>query len=157
MAAVERSTELRLPTIAVPVRLALVGGEPLTAALFVADTARTGAQLVDDIAELVDDAAPFMPARIDTTVKLLAKRAIAWIAVDRADDAEVDTLYDHEHRVDVALVGGGTLTGSLLDSAPADRPRVVDHLNRGGAFVRLWTPSQHYLVNTAQILHVTEL
>jgi hypothetical protein len=157
MVAVERSTELRLPTIAVPVRLALVGGEPVTAALFVADVARTGARLADHIAELVDDAAPFVPARVDTTVKLLAKHAIAWIAVDRADEPEDDTLYDHEHRVDVALVGGATLTGSLLDSAPADRPRVVDHLNRSGAFVRLWTPSEHYLVNKAQILHVTEL
>ena len=45
----------------------------------------------------------------------------------------------------------------LLDSSPADRPRVVDHLNRPGAFLRLWTSEEHYLVNKTQILHVVEL
>jgi hypothetical protein len=45
----------------------------------------------------------------------------------------------------------------LLDSAPADRPRVVDHLNGPGVFLRVWSPDEHVLVNKHQIVSVTEL
>ena len=56
----------------------------------------------------------------------------------------------------VELTTGGKLEGMLFDSAPADRPRVIDHLNGPGSFVRLWTSDEHYLINKAHILHVTE-
>jgi len=167
MAAVERSTELKLPTVAVPVRLALVGREPMDADVFMADVSRSGrSQLLDDVAALLDDAAAFLPVRDDSGVRLLAKHAIAWLAVNRHDDealtfddspSEVITLYDRQHRVEIALVTGAKLVGMLLDSSPADRTRVVDHLNRAGAFVRLWTSDEHVLVNKTQILHVTDI
>jgi len=168
MAAVERSTELRLPTVAVPVRLALVGREPMAADVFMADVSRSGrSQLLDDIAALLDDEAAFMPVRDDSGVRLLAKHAIAWLSVNRRDDeadltfddspSEVITLYDRQYRVEIALVTGAKLVGMLLDSSPADRTRVVDHLNRAGAFVRLWTSDEHVLVNKTQILHVTDI
>jgi hypothetical protein len=167
MAAVERSTELKLPTVAVPVRLALVGREPMDADVFMADVSRSGrSQLLDDVAALLDDAAAFLPVRDDSGVRLLAKHAIAWLAVNRHDDealtfddspSEVITLYDRQHRVEIALVTGAKLVGMLLDSSPADRTRVVDHLNRAGAFVRLWTADEHVLVNKTQILHVTDI
>jgi hypothetical protein len=167
MAVVERSTELRLPTVAVPVRLALVGREPMDAELFMADVSRSGrSQLLDDVAELLDAAAGFLPIRDATGVRLLAKQAITWLALSRHEDeeeldfedlpSEVITLYDRQHRVEVALVTDATLVGMLLDSSPADRTRVVDHLNRAGGFVRLWTSDEHYLINKTQILHVTE-
>ena len=140
----------------VTVRLAIVGASPSAVEMFVPDVPRRGrGQLLDDLATQLDGEARFVPVRTTSRVRLIAKHAIAWIAIDGSDDP--DTLFDREHRVDVALVAGGTLTGTLLDSAPAARPRVVDHLNRGGAFVRLWTPGLHYFVNKAHILHVTEL
>jgi hypothetical protein len=164
------SAELRLPTIAVPVRLALVGRAPSGAELFVSDVTRRGrSHLFDDIAALLDESAGFVPARIGGEVRLLAKHAIAWIAVRRRGDDELPSrefpeelsdafaLYDRQHRVAIELVGEPGLTGLLLDSAPADRPRVVDHLNRPGAFLRLWSPDEHVLVNKQQIVSVTEL
>jgi len=54
-------------------------------------------------------------------------------------------------------VHGTKLIGTMLDSSPADRPRVIDHLNRSGRFVRLWTTEEHYLINTTQVVAVTEL
>ena len=66
------------------------------------------------------------------------------------------TLYDRRHHVVVELVGGGSLVGTLFDSSPSDRTRVIDHLNRAGRFLRLWTPDEHYLINKDQILHVSE-
>jgi hypothetical protein len=166
-----RSSELRVPTRAVAVRLALVGGVPAPAELFVADVPRRGrSHLLDDLATVVAAPAQFLPVRSSSRVRLLGKHAISWIAIPRRRDpderpstdfspepSEELTLYDHEHIVELELVHGTKLIGTLLDSAPADRTRVIDHLNRAGAFLRLWTADEHYLVNTLQIVAVTEL
>jgi hypothetical protein len=165
----DRSNELRLPTIVVAVRLALVGSLPSPAELFLADLPRRGrSHLLDDLAELLGAEAAFVPVRWSSRVRLLAKHAVAWIAVSRRgpvdpstdfspEPSEELTLYDREHRVEIELVHGTKLIGTMLDSLPADRTRVMDHLNRAGRFLRLWTPDEHYLINTAQVVCVTEL
>lgn len=67
------------------------------------------------------------------------------------------TLFDHQHFVEVELLHGGKLIGTLLDSESADFSRLGDHLNRSGFWLRLWTPDQHYLINARQVVAVTEL
>ncbi len=67
------------------------------------------------------------------------------------------TLYEHEHKVEVELLGGMRLEGALMDSSPSNRSRAVDHLNRAGRFVRLWAAEEHYLINKGQIIQVGEL
>lgn len=165
----DRSSELRLPTLAVSVRLALVGGLPIAAELFIADVPRRGrSHLLDDLAALLGDQPAFLPVRWSSRVRLLAKHAVAWIAVPRRGDvdpttdfspepSEELTLYDREHRVEIELVHGTKLIGTMLDSLPVDRTRVIDHLNRAGRFLRLWTPDEHYLIHTEQVVCVTEL
>jgi hypothetical protein len=166
----DRSSELRLPTKAIAVRLALVGSAPTVAEMFVADIKRRGrSHLLDDLAFQLASDASFIPARWSSRVRLLGKHAIAWVAVARrgpedtastdfsAEPSEELTLFDREHRVEIELVHGTKLIGTLLDSLPADRTRVIDHLNRAGRFQRLWTPDEHYLINTTQIVAVTEL
>ncbi|HTR54645.1 MAG TPA: hypothetical protein VMJ10_28330 [Kofleriaceae bacterium] len=159
--------ELVVPTVAVQVHLALPGKPPIAAELFVADVPRTGrAQLLDDLAALLEDESDFVPVRVDRRVRLYAKQAIAWICVRRREEAptdygddepsEVIVLYDRQHRVAIELRSGAAIAGVLFDSSPSDRPRVVDHLNRSGRFVRLWTASEHYLIHNAEIVHVTE-
>jgi hypothetical protein len=164
----EQKADLRLPTLAVPVKLAVVGHAAVTAELFVADVARQSrSQLLDDVAALLDQTTSFLPVRGEAGVRLLAKQSIAWIAITRVDEiehedfddepSEVITLYDRRHRVTVELVTGETLSGTLFDSSPADRPRVIDHLNRAGQFLRLWTPDEHYVIHKHHILEVREL
>jgi hypothetical protein len=172
---VERSTELRLPTTAVPVRVAIVGQGIAQAELFVADIPRHGrSQLLEDVATLLDsNKLGFIPVRSAGVVRLFTKDALAWVAVRRRDPdekpstdfateepSEVFTLYDRQHRVEVELAAPcepSRLTGLLLDSSPADRPRVADHLNRTIQFLRLWTHDEHFLINKRQIVAVTEL
>ncbi len=157
MGLVDHSAELRLPTVAVPVRLALVGHEVVDAEVFVLDGLH--GDLVDQVGVLVGDgASTFIPVRTQGKVRLLATPAIAWLSIAAAEPTpgEVVTLHDHQYRVELELAGGTVLAGTLLDSAPADRPRAIDHLNRAGAFVRLWSPERHYLINKAQIVGVTE-
>jgi hypothetical protein len=167
MPSMEQKAELRLPTVAVAVKLVVVGHAAVTAELFVADVARRSrSQLLDDVATLLDQDASFLPVRGENGVRLLAKRSIAWLAIQRVEESESDftdeepseviTLYDRRHSVIVQLVTGEALTGTVFDSSPADRPRVIDHLNRAGRFLRLWTPEQHYLVHKDHILEVRE-
>jgi hypothetical protein len=147
---------LRLPTLAVPVTLAMIGRATTAGELFVADVPRSGrAQLLDDVAAVLDDVhATFVPARVADRVQLLAKHALGWVALDVGGDV---TLHDRQHHVTVELATGPMLEGTLLDDAPHDRPRVIDHLNGTGSFVRLWTATEHYLINKTQIVQVTEL
>jgi hypothetical protein len=164
-----RSSELRIPTKTVAVRLALVGAMPIPAEMFVTDVHRRGrSQLLDDIAEQLRGESTFVPVRWSGRVRLLGKHAIAWIAVRRHATGEIPsldfsdepselTLYDREHRVEIELGLGTKLIGTMLDSSPADRPRVVDHLNRSGRFLRLWTSDEHYLINATQVVAVIEI
>lgn len=153
----DRKPELRLPTVNVAVRLAVVGHEPAGADLFVNSLARGRHEAV---AELLEEDDAFVPVQGPRSVRLLAKRAIAWLAIQRtqpsADSSEVITLYDRQHHVLVELIGGTKLEGMLFDSMPADRPRAIDHLNRSGRFLRLWTSDEHYLINKDHILQVLE-
>jgi hypothetical protein len=158
-----------MPTKVVPARLALVGGEPFAAELFVADVRRRGrSHLLDDIAAYLGGEATFVPMRWASHVRVVSKHAIVWVAIRRRDPDDMPsrefddepselTLYDREHRVAIQLAHGAALVGVLLDSSPADRPRMLDHLNRAGRFLRLWTSEEHFLINAAQVVAVTEL
>lgn len=162
----EQNAELRLPTIAVPVRLALVGGSIVDAELFLPDSVRGGrGQLLDALAEMLDEDFAFVPVREPTGVRLLAKRSITWTCAPRRADADeggdespsdVTMLYDRQHRVEIEIASGQRFSGSLFDSSPHDRPRVIDHLNRARRFVRLWTESDLTLISTEQVVAVTD-
>ena len=162
----DRKPELRLPTFPVAVRLAVVGHEPTGAELFLTDETHGRSAMIDRLGDLLDRPTAFVPVKGPQSVRLLAKRAIAWLALAREEvspesefedvPSEVMTLYDRQHHVLVELTTGTKLEGMLFDSAPADRPRVIDHLNAAGTFVRLWTSDEHYLINKDHILHVTE-
>ena len=162
----DRKPELRLPTYTVAVRLAVVGHEPTGAELFLTEDTHGRSEMIDALGELLDQPTLFVPVKGPRAVRLLAKRSIAWLALAREElspdrefedvPSEVMTLYDRQHHVLVELTTGTRLEGMLFDSAPADRPRVIDHLNDAGRFVRLWTSDEHYLINKDHILHVTE-
>jgi len=177
-----RSYELKLPTKTVAVRVALLGAQPAAAEMFVADIPRRcQGDLLDDLAAQLGASARFVPVRSADRVRLLGKHAISWVAVDRDDPGqpaspdvapqrslelsgelttdpnEELTLYDRQHLVEVELIHAAKLVGTMLDSLPADRPRVIDYLNQAGRFLRLWTTTEHYLINASQVIAVTEL
>ena len=70
----------------VTVRLALVGGAPSAVEIFVPDVPRRGrSQLLDDLTTQLDGETRFVPVRTTSRVRLIAKHAIAWIAVERSE------------------------------------------------------------------------
>jgi len=152
------------------VRLVVLGAAPADAEMFVADVpGRDHGQLLDDLAAQLGATAGFVPVRWADQVRLLGKHTISWVAVHRSDPDEAPaadaadeppeelTLYDRQHLVEVELMHTSKLVGTLLDSFPADHPRVIDHLNRAGPFLRLWTSTEHYLINASQVITVTEV
>ena len=87
MGQMERKPELRLPTVAVPVKLALVGRDAAAAELFVADAVRPGrSQLHNDIAAMLDEPVSFLPVRGGSSVRLYAKASIAWVCMVRHEE-----------------------------------------------------------------------
>src|SRR5262249_53557332 len=137
-------------------RVVLADGRELVADLFVTDLPRERSELLDAVAVSLDGDAAFVPVRAESGVRLLAKRALRWIVIRRDEPEGEITLFDRQHHVTIELAGGGSLSGMLFDSSPADRPRVIDHLNAARRFVRLWTPDEHYLINRDQIVQVAE-
>lgn len=171
MAGSHRTAELKVPTMAVGVRLALGAAAPAAVEVFLPDIAgRSHHQMLDDLATQLAGEARFVPVRMASQVRLVGKHAITWIAVTRygageappagahhADIPEELTLFDHQHFVEVELLQGGKLVGTLLDSESIEHSRLGDHLNRSGSWLRLWTPDQHYLVNAQHVVAVSEL
>jgi hypothetical protein len=161
---------LRTPTIALPVRLALQGDSATAAALFVPDLPRQArAQLLDDLAAVLDEDRDFVPVLFGERRVLVNRSAIAYVAVarrplkgngggisDEDEISDVHTLYDHRCPVFVTLHDGTPLRGTLLFSSPADRARLVDFINLGPRFVRVWTGDELYLVQRSAIRTLCE-
>lgn len=182
MAPMRPTAELRVPMVPVAVEIAGTHAPPAPCEVYLADTPRHGrTAMADDLAALLEADPPFIPVKFVAGVTLVGKHAIQWLAfalhaapVDDNDGdgddfgdtspeggprepSEVMTLFDSKHDVEITLGDGSTLTGSILHSSPADKPRVIDYLNRPARFVRLWTPRAQYLINKAHVARVREV
>ena len=109
------------------------------------------------LAEILEDDAPFFPVRdsAGSGGAIVNKTAIAWIAV-AAGDGDDGELFSERRLLRVELTGGGTVEGELLYSPAEGRTRVVDQLNEGGRFVRLWSAEKVWFVNKQMISRVVE-
>lgn len=177
MRAMGGSSELRLPTLAVPVDLSRAGRPGERVELFIADVPGRGrSQLVGDVAQLLESEPMFLPVaepHAGGRVALVGKQAILWVGISLRDlgvapvadgvpdeiefePSEIVMLFDHRHDCRVELDTGEAIDGYVLYSSPADRPRLADHLNLPGVFVRIWTSDHLYLVNKRHIVRVLE-
>ncbi|MBT8495234.1 MAG: hypothetical protein KJO07_19465 [Deltaproteobacteria bacterium] len=157
------SDDLRIPKIPVTVRLAIEGQGMASVKVFVAE------HLADSmrrqrVLDLLESERLFFPALDQhSSPRIINKATVKWVEISLLDGAlpveeEVidSTLYDVCRTVVVELVGGDELTGDLLYSPPPERARVVDYLNSGGRFLRLWNPERVLLVNKDRIISVRE-
>lgn len=156
---------LRTPTVEVSIRLALRGDSPEPAALFLPEAVPLGrAQLLESVCGYLEEEREFLPIAFQERRALVNRSAIAYVAVARRpsgfDDDEVSdvhTLFDHRSPVAATLEGGTSVRGTLLFSSPADRARLIDFINLGPRFVRLWTSDELILVQRSAIRILAEL
>lgn len=155
-----QADELRIPTVAVSVHLAVGPHDTWyeRGELFVADDHKR-AEPVEALVALLESAVLFVPFRTLELVRLIAKAAIVYVAIPGESQAAGEdlVLYDRQHRVEVLLIQGARFEGLLLDSSPAAHPRAIDHLNSSVQFIRLWTATECVLIAKSQIATVTEM
>lgn len=153
------SAGLKVPKRAVQVELHLREMGAKRFEIFLAEHGARDPRPESVVARLEDEE-PFLPGRDpdEDDWFLINKGAIVWAAVP--EEAAVlsleDELYDHRREVTVDLLGGESLTGELLYSAPEARTRAVDYLNRPGRFVRVFREGGLALVNKAWIVRAAE-
>ncbi|HKF45219.1 MAG TPA: hypothetical protein VKG01_19155 [Thermoanaerobaculia bacterium] len=158
----ERTGPLKILKQAVAVELALAGGEPRRVEVFVAEH-RENEFRRQDVLDLLERVQAFLPARNVATGEweLFNKDALLWIGVPpsplgSAPEGAADELFEFRRPVRVDFMGGQSLEGEILYSAPAESTRLVDYVNEPGRFLRLWTNDLLTLINKAFVLRVVE-
>jgi hypothetical protein len=114
----------------------------------------------ESVVDRFEDDELFLPGRdADTDAWMLVnKDAIVWasVPVQAATLSLDEELFDHRRAIQVELMGGALVEGDLLYSAPGDRARSVDYLNRPGRFLRMYFEDGLALVNKRWIICARE-
>jgi hypothetical protein len=146
----------RTPRRVVPVRVLLDDGRKLEGGLYAPGARADGTpgRLVD---RLNDDTEEFLPiARYET---LLNKACI--ISVELAAGEEqaegIENAVAREQQVEVALIGGTTLSGWIRVLMPEERGRLLDYLNAAPRFIPVIGENRVTLVHRRFIVSVEEL
>jgi hypothetical protein len=141
----------------VPVRLALIGCEPVEGYLSLSPQAEMheGPETILDRLNAPTRVVPFV--RIEDGAVLLVVRAhIEWVAAgpDVAPSLVNRAHFQHtrEEHVEVRLLGGKRHRGVLAIEMPHEFNRVSDFLNADGEFFPLQTPEGTLLFNKACLL-----
>ena len=160
MVDIEPPFDLKVPKRRVTVELALQGSTPRQVEVFVAEQQAHAVQK-EDVLNLLESEQAFLPAfDLETkTGTLFNKDTVLWVGIQLAEQGDEleQELFDNRRSVEVEVVGGTTLQGNFLYTAPSMRARVVDFLNHPGRFVRLWSEERLYLVNKSYVLRILEL
>ncbi len=149
------SAPLKVPRAAVQVTLQLEQGDPVTATLFVPPSG--GEQPAQTVHALLEQDNVFFPASGEQGPALHNKTRLRWVSIPRGLEAHgLDELYDVYETVELVTSGGIQLTGDLLFSAPRERRRVGDFLNRPEQFLCLYQEHQVLLLNKRYLVSVRE-
>jgi hypothetical protein len=142
----------RLPVERVPATMILHDGTRSQVELFL--------PIADTVIDLLTGSEPFLPVARGERISLVARGAIACLAVpeDGADDATVPitTLPLVHQKVHVHLKSGVVLEGELRWVAPHGRQRTADHLNEDAPTFALYAGAMVHHVTKAHVALVEE-
>jgi hypothetical protein len=108
-------------------------------------------------ADLLNGGGEFVPAFDEDAqaMTFLNRSALAVVRVDRALEADgAEAFAPTEHRIEVLLDGGGTLSGAVSYVRPPERSRLQDFLNEPAPFFLLLEESAVALVNRRHVARV---
>lgn len=152
------TSDYRIEKDRIAVVVTTLDGERLAGDLFVQPYTRyrMGREQAPD---LLNGHEPFFPLGTDEATQLLAKDNVREVEIP---SEEPDPLAGHEGArasgIEVVLLGGVVHTGTVLLEMPADRPRLLDFLNKvESRFLTLYTPDGVRLINRRLIERVRPL
>jgi hypothetical protein len=150
-------TSLKLEVDRLSVELATLAGEKRRAAFFfpVPDSATSPLSCL--VAQLNDAGVDFLPCRVTDRTELIRAEWIAYITVadDQVDWTRLDEAGAIPAAVELELVTGERVAGTLMMDGPEYARRVSDYLNRGSTrFLLLRTGGEAVYINRRALARV---
>jgi hypothetical protein len=154
----EAGGEFKVPTMALSAEVVLADGRRFRGRIFV-PTAAHGHDGSMRAEEWMNEAVDFFPFLHDDAGApvLLNKREIVVLTVPASADRDetLDAMPLPQRRLALEC-GARRLEGTIVIDMPENHSRVLDYLNRPGAFLTLRDGDRHHLVAKARITRVTE-
>ena len=150
--------EFKVPTLALSAEATLADGRRFRGRIFLPTTAHDHAGSMR-AEEWMNDGIDFFPFLLDdaSAPVLLNKKEVVALTVPASADRDSTLEAVPLPRRRLALeCGGRRFEGSIVIDMPENHRRVLDYLNRPGAFLTLREGERHHLVAKSRITRVTE-
>jgi hypothetical protein len=154
----EAGGEFKVPTVALSAEAVLADGRRFRGRIFLPTAAHDhpGSMRAE---EWMNEAADFFPFLHDdaSAPVLLNKREVVALTVPASADRDstLEAMPLPQSRLALEC-GARRFEGTIVIDMPENHSRVVDYLNRPGAFLTLRDGERHHLVAKARITRVTE-
>ena len=152
------SDELKVPKRRAQVEVLMPGGAARQVTVFLAEYAprHSGPERLSDLLNAHDDFVPALDVAGDA-MSFLNRHGIAAARVAREWEAAGELEGGEQHEVEITLVDGTTLRGTVTFVMPPGRSRLLDYLNDAQPFVRLAEQEKVALVNKRHIARVAKV
>jgi hypothetical protein len=150
--------EFKVPTVALRAEATMADGRRFRGRIFLPTAAHDHAGSLR-AEEWMNDGADFFPFLLDDAGApvLLNKREVVAVTVPASADRDVTLEAVPLPQRRLALeCGARRFEGTIVIDMPENHSRVLDYLNRPGAFLTLRDGERHHLVAKARITRVTE-
>jgi hypothetical protein len=150
--------EFKVPTVALNAEATLADGRRFRGRIFLPTAAHdhTGSMRAE---EWMNDGVDFFPFLLDdaSAPVLLNKREIVALTVPASADRDrtLEAIPLPQRRLALEC-GSRRFEGTIVIDMPENHSRVLDYLNRPGAFLTLREKDRHHLVAKGRITRVTE-
>ena len=150
--------DLKVPKRRARVEVLLPGGAARQVTVFLAGYAQrhSGPERLSDLLNAVEDFVPAVDVATDTMM-FLSRHGIAAARLGREFEHSDEGEPDEQHEVEIELVGGTALRGTIAFVRPSQGSRLLDHLNGAEPFVRLSQGDKVALVNKRHIARVAKV
>ncbi|MFN2545954.1 MAG: hypothetical protein ABR567_00825 [Myxococcales bacterium] len=152
------SDELKVPKRRAQVEVLLPGGAARQVTVFLSEFAsrHNGPERLSDLFNASEDFVPALDV-LSETMTFLNRHGIAAARVAREWELGEEAPAGEQHEVEIALVDGTTLRGTVTVVLPPGRTRLLDFLNDAQPFLRLDEKERVALVNKRHIARVAKV
>jgi len=153
-----RGGEFKVPTVALAAEATMADGRRFRGRIFLPTAAHDHAGSMR-AEEWMNDGVDFFPFLHDdaSAPVLLNKREVVAVTVPASADRDetLEAVRPPQRRLRLEC-GARRFEGTITIDMPENHSRVLDYLNRRGAFLTLRDGARHHLVAKARITRVTE-